>query len=410
MAAPAPMSPSPTLINIRETSAVVEGIAQDVDGRAQADADAATPCYLGLSSNASPITFSLYFDSSSNIAFFKIKATISVRDLSRGKNQTAISLFIYPEDVVSLVHDQSNTSSPEVAAVASKKLSDCRTTCLRFTLSKPASLIAPLHIPLAPKSRKDAQVLRSLHMLANTIALSVHFAHEALPTSELMARVCDAATKKTLKSSINHGDLTQLYGGQGGKVIDVDPQNWPVVRVRDEQETAVSETSAESPPSYDELVSHSLPPPQPARSSKRPRASLGYSEGGLESPDMMNICRKAVAEQIALLRGGLRAEIRREVKAQLGELEDGLMERVDQRLEDQISELREDLSGQVDSTDDRVDEVERHMDDLIDERIEDRVLGVKIDMQDFVKDEMANVEDTIIKHFEDGRISLQFER
>lgn len=50
------------------------------------------------------------------------------------------------------------------------------------------------------------------------------------------------------------------------------------------------------------------------------------------------------------------------------------------------------------------------MDDLIDEGIEDRVLGVKIDMQDFAKGEIANVEDTIMKHFEDGRISLQFKR
>lgn len=407
--APTPTSSSPTTINIRDTPAVVECTAQAVDGRARTDADTANPCYLALSSNSSPITFNIFFDSSSRAAFFRLRATILVRDSSKDKIQTSVSLFIYPEHVTSLVHNPSSTLSPEVAAVASK-LSGCRTTCLRFTLSKPSSLIAPIHIPLAPRSKKDAQVLRSLQMLANTTALTVHFAHEALPTSELVSQVCNAAAANALKSSINHSDLSQLYGGQGGRVIGDGLQSWPVPCAKDEQETAALETSAESPPPYNDLVPNPPPPPHSTRSLKRPRTSSGSSEGELDSPDLLGICRKAVAEQMALMRGDLRAEIRREVKAQLGELEDGLMERVDRRLENHIAELREDFSGQIDSTDGRVDEVERHMDDLIDEGIEDRVLGVKIDMQDFVKNEMANVEDTIIKHFEDGRISLQFER
>lgn len=333
-----------------------------------------------------------------------------VHDSSRDKIQIPAFLFIYPENVASLVHDQSSTLSPEVAAAASKKLSGRRTTCLRFDLSKPASLVAPIQMPLAPRSKKDAQVLRSLQMLSNATALAVHFSHEVLSTSELILLVCNAAATNTLKSSVNHGDLSQLYGGQGGKVIEDRFQDWPVPFVKDEQETNALETSAESPPSYDELVPKPPPPLEPARSLKRPRTSSGYAEGELVPQDVMGICRKAVAEQMALIRGGLRDDIRREVKAQLGELENGLMERIDKRLEEQITELREDLTEQTDRTEDRIDEVERHMDDLIDEGIEDRVLGVKIDMRDFVKDEMANVEDKIIKHFEDGRISLQFER
>lgn len=80
------------------------------------------------------------------------------------------------------------------------------------------------------------------------------------------------------------------------------------------------------------------------------RTSSGYAEGGLVPPDVMGICRKAVAEQMALIRGGIRNEIRREVKAQLGELEHGLMERLDKRLEEQMIELREDLTRQADRT------------------------------------------------------------
>lgn len=49
------------------------------------------------------------------------------------------------------------------------------------------------------------------------------------------------------------------------------------------------------------------------------------------------------------------------------------------------------------------------MDNLIEEGIEDRVLGVELEMQEFVEDEIAEVKDKIIKHFEDGRVTLQFE-
>lgn len=407
--APTPASPSPSsaTINIRETPAVVECIAQAADGRT--NAETATPCYLSLSSKSSPVTFYLYFDPSSNVAFFRLRTTISVRDSSADKIQTTVFVFIYPEHVTSLVHDQSSELPPEVTAVAFKKHSGCRTACLRFSLSKPPSLVAPLHVPLAPRSPKDVQVLRSLQTLASATSLAVHFAHEALPVPELLSRLCNAAAAKALKSSIEHGDLSRLYGGQGGKVVEVN-QDWPVSCADDENETAALETSARSPPSYDELAPGPPPPLHQGRSLKRPRTRSGYSEGGLEPPDMLGICRRVVTEQMALIRGDLRAEIRREVKAQLGELESGLMERVDQRLEEQIADVRGELSGLIDSNDDRIDEVERHMDDLIDDGIDDRVAGIKIDMMDFVKGEMANVEDTIIKHFEDGRISLQFER
>ena len=411
MAAPAPASASsPTTINIREIPAVVEWTASAADDHAQADpgADAGTSCHLARASNSSPITFSLFFDPSSKAAFFKLRAAILVRDPSRDKSQIPVFLFIYPEYVASLAHDEASTLPPEIASTTPKKLSGCRTTCLRFTLNKPASLIAPLHAPLAPRSKKDTQVLRSLQMLANTTAIAVHFAHEALPMPGLISVVCDAVAAKALKSSVNHGDLSQLYGGRGGKVIE-SFQDWPVPFAQDEQETVAPETSGESPPSYDELVPETAPARQ-APSLKRPRTSSGYSEGDISPPDVISICKKAMAEQMAWMRMELRYEIRSEVKAQLTELENGLVERVNKRVDEQIADLRDDLSGQVEKTEERMDEVEGRMDDLIDEGIEDRVLGIKVDMQDFVKDEMANVEDTIIKHFEDGKVSLLFER
>lgn len=412
MAAPASSSSasSPAILNIRETPAVVEWTAQVVDDHARADpdTDAATSCHLARASNSSPITFSLFFDPSSKAAFFRLRATILVRDPSRDKTQIPVFLFIYPEHVASIAHDEASILAPEIASIAPKKLSGCRTTCLRFALNKPASLIAPLHVPLVPRSRKDAQVLRSLRMLANTTALAVHFAHEALPSSGVISLVCDAAAAKSLKSSVNHSDPSQLYGGQGGKVLE-DVEDWPVPCAKDDQETAAAGTSGPSPPSYDEAVPRAGPA-RAAPSLKRPRTSSGLSEGGRDPLDMMSICKKAVAEQMACMRMELRNEIRSEVKAQLSELENGLTERLNKRLDDQMAELRDELTGQVDKTEERMDEIEGRMDDLIDEGIEDRVLGIKVDMQDFVKDEMANVEDTIIKHFEDGRVSLLFER
>ncbi|KAK7732485.1 hypothetical protein SLS53_008490 [Cytospora paraplurivora] len=269
---------------------------------------------------------------------------------------------------------------------------------------------------------KDAQVLRSLTMLANTTAIAVQFAHEALPMSGLMALVCAASAKNALKSSLNHGDLSQLYGGQGGKVLEEGFQDWPVPSAEGENEMAAPEASAGSPPSYDGLYSNPTSSPRPAQSLKRPRAYSGCFDGDADRPDVLSICKKLVVEHMAHLRGELRDElrdelrgelrdeIRGEIKTQIEEQNKGLIERVDRRVDEQIAQLRDDVTWQVDKTEERMDEVERHMDNLIDEGIEDRVLGVKLEMQEYVKDEMAEVEDKIIKHFEDGRVTLQFER
>lgn len=442
-------APSPTTINIRDTPSVVEWVDAETDGDAEAETETETcPCHLARASNSSPITFSLFFDPSSNAAFFKLRVTVLVRGPGPGpprdKTQFPVYLFIYPDSVLSITHSEPSTLSPAAVSAAPSRLSSgCRTACLRFTLSRPAPVVAPLQPPLAPRSRRDTQVLRSLRMLTSTTAIDIHLASDALPPPRLVSLVCGAASASALKPSLNHGDLSQLYGGRGGRVVD--ERLWdslllllppPAEHVPEAAASASASASAataaaahethetpttpgeESPPRYDELVPQ--PPavaPRTGPSSKRPRTGSRSPEGsgggggigGMDNlADVTSICNKAVAEQMARVRAELRDDIRSEVRSQLSGLEERLMERADRRLGELVAELRDDLAGQIDATDGRIDEMEGRLEGFIDQEIEDRALGVKIDMEDFVKDEMAIVQDTVIKYIEDGSVSLLF--
>lgn len=107
-----------------------------------------------------------------------------------------------------------------------------------FNLTRPADIVAPL-ISLAPRNKGHGNKLESLRLLAQETGFSVYWAHAALPKAQLRP-LCDAVTTRTLKSIKGAPDLQRLYGGAGGKVLEI---------------SELSDTVPKSaPPPYGELV------------------------------------------------------------------------------------------------------------------------------------------------------------
>lgn len=90
------------------------------------------------------------------------------------------------------------------------------------------------------------------------------------------------------------------------------------------------------------------------------------------------------------------SDIRSELEAKTQELRDGTRELDDsrqaelQRLEDWIQEVSDDINHRVDF------------------EVEDRVLGIKADMEDFVKDELANTADTLKSRIAEASVYIEF--
>lgn len=79
-----------------------------------------------------------------------------------------------------------------------------------------------------------------------------------------------------------------------------------------------------------------------------------------------------------------------------------------QKVKDDVSKLGEACETNVQRLEDRIEEVSDDVDCRVDLEVEDRVLGIKIDLEDFVKDELKNTEETLKDRLAEASISFQF--
>lgn len=381
-----PESSTAATIDLRARPVVVEGPETSIEGQPSSN----TPL---------PCTLHLFFDSASNAAFFKLRLPIDI------EGKTFVYIFIEPEQVVRLIQDKTSDRRTEHARLCGNPARG--TVCLRFTLSRPSSVAVPFSWPL-PAHEVDGQGLSRVQFLARQTALVIHVPRDALSAAQTRALCSAASTHGLLKSHAFHADTSMLFQGQGGKLIE----DISAITTEDDQSTA-------SLPSYDEVAGMSQPPPEPqsqsgqsAPSKKRRLASPSPSP----SPEEEAEAKVAVAERSAFLRDQMRvyvedicqemlahrqAEFRKEVFAELGRMETrinaNMRERIDTLKDDIVERVEEGLEQAV-SRDD--------LEDVID----DRVAGIKIEMEDFVKDEMRAVEDKMLDHFESGTWYGSFRR
>lgn len=332
---------------------------------------------------------------SSNTAFIKLRATVALKAPTSAK--TSIFVFVHPERIRAIALNESPEPPPQEIV---KKLGQ-NTYCLRFTLERPAALVGPAGSePIAPKNKSSGETLNHLRSLARETTFAIYLPAKVVTKARLLS-LCEAASGHGLKSIVWQADMACLYGGKGGRLLIDAP-----------------EALSANPPSYDELEpGPPLPPTRQGKLRMIPPCTLQYSydatDSGMQGPSkkrrresgnsdaqpadlsvMEAMCRKIMGE--------MKAELKQDMTNQLQHLETRVMERLEQRLAEESARIEEHVDQQL-------LEVRGETTDEISDKIEDEYYGVRLRLEDFVKDEVQDAEDRIIHHIESSAtISLQF--
>lgn len=317
---------------------------------------------------------------STNTAFIKLRATVMLKTPASLPSKTSMFLFIHPERIQTVALDESSESTSQEAV--KKKLGQ-DTYCLRFTLDRPAALIGPTNPEnITPKNKSSGETLHHLRSLAREPGFSVYLPAKVVTKARLHS-LCEAASCHGLKSIAWQADMTSLYGGRGGRLIEDGP-----------------EAASANPPSYDELEPGPPMPPTSQGSisqgsSKKRRRESGDSNAQPADLSVMEaMCRKIMGE--------MKAELKQDMSDRLQQLETKIMERIEQRLAEESARIEEHVDQQL-------LEVREETTDEIGTRIEDEYYGVRLRLEEFVKDEVQDAEERIIHHIESSAtVSLQF--
>lgn len=249
------------------------------------------PKYLTTERSKAGFTLDLHWNPSRNKAFLKLCTTLVLKD---NKGKTHVYLFIPPERIRSLSVGTSQIPVPDDFASSPDHI------CFRFDLHGPANFIGP-KIALRPRDSASGTTLDCIRALATQTTFEVHTAitPRNLPRWKL-SRFCDTFKfpNHGVRSIDAHARMTDLYGGRGGRVVEVKTGSDPGKRA----ETAITPMNSAgqsagpgiaadepSPPSYDDLA---LNPPSYAgdssgKSSKRRRLdSTGASDIGQSGPSV----------------------------------------------------------------------------------------------------------------------------
>lgn len=317
---------------------------------------------------------------STNTAFIKLRATVMLKAPAPLPSKTSLFLFVHPERIHQLVLNDPSESSTQEAV--KKKLGQ-HTHCLRFTLDRPAALVAPTSPDkITPKNKSSGELLRQLRSLARETKFTVHLPAKVVTKARLQS-LCEAASGHGLKSIAWQADMTCLYGGKGGRLIEDGP-----------------EASYADPPSYDELEPGPPMPPAIQDSSvqgpskKRRRGSGGSDAQPPDLSVMEAMCRKIMGE--------MKAELKQDMSDQLQQLETRIMDCLEQRLAEETARVEEHV-------DEQLLEVRDETTDEIGFRIEDEYDGVRLRLEEYIQDEVQDAEQRIIQHIEsNATVSLQF--
>lgn len=377
-----------------DTTTSTQGITSPDDINVSAAPAAVT--WDGCAQPLGDVTCDIRRYASSNTAFIKLRATVALKAPAPAK--TSIFLFIHPERMRAVVLDES--PEPTSQGAVKKKLGQ-NTYCLRFTLDKPAALVGPAGPEqIAPKNKTSGETLSHLRSLARETKFAVYLPAKVVTKARLLS-LCEAASGHELKSITWQADMSCLYGGKGGCLIN----------------DAAAAPSAD-PPSYDELEpGPPMPPVEDGKPCAMPPCTLQHSHDATDS-SMQGPSKKrrresgdsgaqpadlsAMEAMCRKIMGEMKAELKQDVSNQLQQLETRVMERLEQRLAEESARIEEHVDQQL-------LEVREETTDEIGNRIEDEYYGVRLRLEDFVKDEVQDAEERIIHHIEsNATVSLQF--
>ncbi|KAI0447035.1 hypothetical protein F4803DRAFT_558975 [Xylaria telfairii] len=191
-------------------------------------------------------------------------------------------------------------------------------------------------------------------LLAQETSLSVYLAPPSLSEAFLQP-LCNAVASRTLKPIDSAAALRSLYRGLGGKIL----------------EGAPLKTEA----------------------------------------DVMATCKKMVDNMMAQFRQEERAyyssqlqQVRASYSEDLQTIKTEIMEYVDKRL----SDLEDTLHSEED-VDNQISQHVASFDDLVDVKIEDRVTGIRIELEEFVEGEVIAAEERVLQRVRDANWTFSIE-
>lgn len=349
-----------------------------------------------------PCTLNLFFDSEAKTAFLKLRLPIATDQ----QEDQSMYLFVWPEQITSIARQVAH--DPDISLLC--KTSRGGTNRLHIELNKAGSVVGPQTWPPSTASRLDAQARHDLEWLGKQTQLSIHISRRAMSAAQLQTFCTAIGIPGLLKASAIHADAAQMYGGQGGKIIEDFSSVVGDHRTNDD-ENDIS-TQSGSPPTYDEAAAEpsvgpfgSSPGPEQRPSHKpslKRRRQSSSPEWGPALADIRdplrffeNICNKVWEERQACLQDKILTE--------LGRAEARIM----QSVEEQISQLQNELTDHKEQADENTATIAG---DLIDEAFDDKIISAKVELEDFIKEELCDVETSIWDQLEAGTWETSFLR
>lgn len=325
-------------------------------------------------------------DAQNSTALFKIVANVAYKGK---RNRSNVYLHIHPERIRNL----SIIGGDEVAPA---KLGTSVHT-LNFDLTAPASLVVPKG-DWTPKNEVAQSTLASLEALSTRINFRVAFPSRSLAMDRLTALCEKASSSGCLKTMVDAANITKLYGGMGGKVLEpAHPQ--PVVQSGLGQDAAL-----ESPPAYGEVGAS--PPPHPSQIKKRRRmnSEASFEDAGDEKLSLEDICKRGFAEmgrrfdRIEKSLSDLASRLDQveqlvQQSSVSGTQSSALGERIDdveKRVTDVKKSCQAGLSDLAQDVENQMHDVRHEFNDTISVRVDDEVGVAQSQLEDYVKDELRN--------------------
>lgn len=335
---------------------------------------------------------------------FQFRAEVSLKDR---RDSICVLLFIPPENIhrLALAEDDGGM------ALAASSLGTT-TRCLRFNLRKAPSLIVPKG-DITPRQRSSRIVLDSLRALATQTAFSLHLS--AAKTSDAQwTALCAAVTSGSLRSVETFSGVASLYGGKGGRVLKGEelrsfsgpsPPPGPSSEQGDQ---------GDGPPSYDaanDAAANADPSQATGSGNKRRRSNSDVASSSRPSQyvNVEDMLRKLLAR----VEDGFG-----EVGSRLDHMEQRLSD-LERRHDEELASIRQVQASSSEQINELRDELEaglydvrKENEEIISTQVEDEWYIARANLEDFVKEEMAAVEERFEQKLEEdltrANVTLEF--
>lgn len=286
---------------------------------------------------ASNWILSVFFSPSDRTAFMKLRSDTSLQ-IAADDEEYHLYISLPPERIASFTAEAGERSG----------------VCLRLALRQPGDLIGPSQSP-QPATEDSKRLLNSAQLLATRRILTIEILRPRIPLDHWQD-MCRACEEGLVRSNPAQADISPLYTGRGGYVID-------------------HHAALETPPAYDEPAGSSAGEPQSSR--KRQRISPPPDMDVVGNKMLLYIqkmCDRIVERRIE--------ELTFQVKAQFAALDDKIRDIVDDcvvdSLDKRLVELREDIRADIDADldggfDERCDALREELKEYVREQAEEEI-------------------------------------